>query len=101
MDKTNRGFDYHEFKDRYGDECSLQKSSLATEDCIWFGINEAKPRIMACHVNGGTPDGWVDYPLHKDVFIGTRMHLTQDMVKAMLPALLRFVETGELEEVSQ
>jgi len=31
---TGRGFQYIEFEDRYGHKCSLQKSSLATEDAI-------------------------------------------------------------------
>jgi len=37
---TERGFDYVEFTDRYGQVSSLQKSSIATEDCIWLGIND-------------------------------------------------------------
>jgi hypothetical protein len=66
IEKTERGFDIIEFLDRYGVECSLQKSSLATEDCIWLGVNES------------------------------RMHLTQGQVKALLPYLQRFVDTGEI-----
>lgn len=68
MRQTERGFDILEFKDRYGKECSLQKSSLATEDCIWLGVNSARGR----------------------------MHLTQDMVRDLLPYLNNFVETGDL-----
>jgi hypothetical protein len=69
IEKTERGFDIIEFLDRYGNGCSLQKSSLATEDCIWLGVNES------------------------------RMHLTQGQVKALLPYLQRFVDTGELGAV--
>ena len=64
--KTQRGFDYAEFVDAYGVQCSIQKSSLASEDAIWLGTE-------------------------KD-----RMHLTQDMVKQLLPYLVNFAETGEL-----
>ena len=94
-ERTERGFSFTEFTDKYGDKCSLQKSSLATEDCIWFGIKEAKPMIMASKIiEGGT--GWANYPLPEDVFISTRMHLTQDQVKELLPYLHKFVETGDL-----
>lgn len=64
---TDRGFERGEFDDRYGEKCSIQKSSLAHEDAIWLGRNSLY-----------------------------RMHLTQDMVAALLPSLNLFVETGEL-----
>jgi len=63
---TGRGFAILYFVDRYGMTCTLQKSSLATEDCVWFGRE---------------PE---------------RMHLSQDMVRDLLPALQHFVDTGEL-----
>lgn len=94
---TNRGFGNIEFKDRYGAECSIQKSSLAEEDAIWFGVNYADPKIMASQTKeGGT--GWVAYDIPKDVLLTTRMHLTQDQVKELLPILQTFAETGELPD---
>ena len=66
LNVTERGFDFAAFTDRYGKSCSLQKSSLATEDCIWLGVESE------------------------------RMHLTREMVKDLLPALQKFVDTGEL-----
>lgn len=66
---TELGFAIGEFKDHYGEPCSLQKSSLAFEDCIWLGVH--KPG-------------------------SDRMHLTQEQVADLLPLLQRFVETGEL-----
>lgn len=36
--KTERGFSYAEFTDRYGAVCQIQKSSLASESTIWFGV---------------------------------------------------------------
>lgn len=73
---TERGFTRAEFMDRYGRTCSIQKSSLATEDAIWLGCDEGR------HVGGQCL---------------ARMHLTQEMVAALLPLLHRFVETGELD----
>ena len=90
QEKTNRGFDIAEFTDRYGQKCSLQKSSLATEDCIWLGIDDPDPLVMDKKV------GWVKYPIHEDVLIHTRMHLSIDQVKELLPYLKRFVKTGNL-----
>lgn len=66
---TARGFAILRFVDRCGAPCSLQKSSSASEDCIWLGRDETEPG---------------------------RMHLTQEMVAALLPHLQRFAETGEL-----
>lgn len=76
LTKTERGFTYGEFIDRYGHKCSVQKSSLAFEDCIWLGLDE------------GT---------HADGTCCARMHLTKKMVKDLLPKLQKFVETGELD----
>lgn len=39
-------------------------------------------------------EGWVDYKLPEEVKLFARMHLTQDMVKELLPVLQRFAETG-------
>lgn len=105
LEKTQRGFAIGNFIDRSNTECSLQKSSLATEDAIWFGVSESKPQIMCSDAiklglrerTGTDADwGWCDFEIPKEVFISTRMHLTQDMVKEMLPILQKFAETGEL-----
>jgi len=97
--KTTRGFNIAQFKDRYDTRCSLQKSSLATEDAIWFGVDDAEPRVMASELRaGGT--GWVDVDLDgavgAHVLLRTRMHLTQELVRELLPALQHFAETGDL-----
>ncbi|NOR27535.1 MAG: hypothetical protein GQ540_03285 [Lutibacter sp.] len=92
---TSRGFSYFEFNDRYNAKCCIQKSSLATEDTIWFGIDDADPKIMASKVmeNGV---GWVKYPLPEDAILNTRMHLTVEQVKELIPILERFVKTGDV-----
>ncbi len=69
---TKTKFHGYEFNDRYRNLCSLQNSSLAGENAVWFGVNEP------------------------DTAGNTRMHLTQEMVQNLLPLLLHFAETGEL-----
>jgi acyl carrier protein len=68
---TNRGFGCITFKDKYGADCSLQKSSRIPDgpmdECIWLGAG-------------------------KD-----RMHLTQEHVQMLIPLLQNFVKTGQLE----
>lgn len=74
-----RGFVVIEFQDRYGVECSLQQSSLATEDAIWFGPSDPNPKILHGDAKrlGIATDadcGWVPYPLPGEVQCTTRMH---------------------------
>ena len=100
---TERGFVLGKFTDYYGESCSIQKSSIATEDCIWLGVDDVSPKIMASDANRlglstSAENGWVDYEIPKEVLLSSRMHLTQDMVRELLPLLHRFVETGELYE---
>lgn len=72
---TQRGFARADFTDRYGAACSIQDSSIATEDCIWLGCDE------------GT---------HVDGQCCARMHLTQELAAELIPLLQRFVETGSI-----
>lgn len=107
---TQRGFGLIESKDYYDHEFSIQKSSLAGVDCIWFGIDDAKPQIMARDairmglkpVEGGEKDnGWVPFAIPSEVSLNTRMHLSREQVKELLPILKHFVKTGELPEASK
>ncbi len=79
--KTERGFEICEFEDRYGQKCSLQKSSLATEDAIWLGVSNTGPHMGSS--------------ANQDVEHG-RMHLTKAQVKKLIPHLVKFAETGVL-----
>ena len=74
---TSRGFLRGEFADRYGEKCSIQESSLATEAAIWLGCDHE------------TVDD-------KGRQCGARMHLTQDLAAELIPLLQRFVDTGSL-----
>jgi hypothetical protein len=98
---TSRGFRLIEFADRYGAECSIQKSSLATEDAIWFGTASAEPKIMAAQasahgIDPGDGTGWVPFPIPREVSLNTRMHLTRGQVEELLPIFQHFVQYGEL-----
>lgn len=103
--KTERGFRRGEFTDRYGLKCSIQESSLATGACIWLGVDDANPQIMSSDATrmglrkrtfDENDNGWVKYEIPQEVLLSTRMHLTVDQVKALLPLLQKFVETGDL-----
>jgi len=92
LKKTERGFERGEFTDLYGEKCSIQKSSLATDDAIWFGINAPKLTVfedekMGKYINTTVPKTWM---------VSSRMHLNRDQVAELLPILQKFVETGEL-----
>lgn len=100
--KTQRNFPYAEFTDRYGKKCSIQLSSLADDRCIWLGVDNPEPKIMASVAAGygvktEETTGWVEYPIPEQVSINTRMHLNMEQVEMLLPILKRFAKTGELE----
>ncbi len=94
IDKNQRGFATAKFNDLYGAECSLQKSSAAMYDAIWLGVDNIKPTIL----HEGT---WKDIALPEDTLIAGRMHLSQKMVRDLLPALQYFAEHGELPPSDQ
>ena len=102
---TERGFAITHFSDLNGHLCSLQRSSrIADEEggeAIWLGIDDASPKIMARDaarfgVQTRETTGWVDYPFPEEVLLTTRMHLTQDRIRQLLPVLEYFAEHGEL-----
>jgi hypothetical protein len=68
LNATGRGFSRGEFTDLYGEPCSIQDSSLATDDAIWLGAD------------------------------ANRMHLSRAHAVALLPLLQRFVDTGTIGE---
>lgn len=94
--KTERGFPYTEFKDYNGVECKIQKSSLATDDCIWLG---AKKIGLQEFIVG---KGWIEKPecdvhtMEHHFVANNIMHLSREQVAELLPVLQKFVETGEI-----
>ena len=93
---TNRGFDRIEFEDYNNEVCSLQKSSIATEDCIWLGVDNANPQVLSSTTSSTKQTGWEPVAFPDETLFTTRMHLTQAQVAALLPFLHDFVKTGEL-----
>ena len=112
---TQRGFGIVEFKDYNGITCTIQESSAGSASCIWLGVKDAHPQILAKDAKSlgmdvskaekspftGEVVGHIDYPVPKQVHFTTRMHLTQAQAAALLPYLERFVKTGYLEERSE
>jgi hypothetical protein len=94
--KTQRGFALVEFTDCYNESCSLQESSLATEACVWLGIDDVKL----------LEEGWLpEFPMRvrplpperaKGIRVHGRMHLNQEMAAELIPLLQHFVDTGRL-----
>lgn len=70
IDPSERGFASGRFFDRYAHDCTIRKSSLATEDCVWLGTS--------------------DNP----------MHLTKRRAGELGAMLVHFSFTGELVEAS-
>lgn len=93
LQKSDRGFLFGEFIDRCGDKCSIQESSLATEDAIWFGIDSPKLTVFEDENMGR----YVTTEMPKTFSVNSRMQLTREMVEELLPILQNFVATGELQ----
>ncbi len=90
MKKTERGFNYVKFIDLYGKEYSIQESSLATDDAIWFGIDNPQITIFednnkGKYINTKLPENWV---------VASRMHLNREQVAELIPILQKFVDQG-------
>jgi hypothetical protein len=97
---TARGFKLHTFEDSYKTPCSFQESSNV-DPSIWLGVTEARAQVLATRAaaHGISTDqtcGWVPYPLHPDLNIPTRMHLTRSQAHDLAQILLRYSETGVL-----
>lgn len=88
-DKTGRGFGIINFTDKYGSDCSLQDSSIATEPAIWFGVSVINLQTMDSN------KCWIPFEIPNEVLVNSRMHLTQAMVRQLLPYLTKFAESGE------
>ncbi len=93
IETTPRGFQIAEFTDSYGNKCSIQKSSSATRDCIWIGIDSPKLTVFEDDSKGK----YITTQMPSNFDVDSRMHLTIDQVKMLLPILQTFVETGELK----
>ena len=84
FDRTGRGFSVGTFFDRYRQECSVQDSSLATECCIWLGVDRNIPPAY-----GG-----------EGKEVNARMHLTRELAANLMVVLQRFIDTGSVTPLS-
>ena len=99
----HHGFLGFSFKDIYDNQCSIQESSLADDNCIWFGPDDANPKVLASRaasvgVETKETTGWVPYPIPVEILLYTRMHLSQEQVRELIPVLQHFVDHGYLPE---
>ena len=78
LKRTGRRFLRGEFKDLYGEPCSIQESSLAGKAAIWLGCEHE-----TVHSTMGTA-------------CGARMHLDRKLAAQLVGHLQRFIETGKL-----
>lgn len=77
---TERGFMRGEFKDGDGNDCVIQDSSLATDYMVRLG------QLEGTH--------------HRGYCLAT-MHLTKEMARTLIQALMRFVNNGTIAEIDQ
>ncbi len=95
---TARGFMLITFKDRNDIECTIQKSSLAGEDAIWFGAADIGVQRHARDYQGWHKVDLKEIFPGQDIVANNRMHLTRERVIELLPILQYFAENGELPE---
>ena len=99
FDTTERGLRAVTFDDRNDNECSLHESSIATESCIWLGCDDANPKVFIPYADPAwQPLDLPELPEGGCYSFNTRMHLTQETVKELLPLLEYFAEHGVLPE---
>lgn len=83
MEETSRGFAIKNFTDANGVECSIQKSSIATDDLIWLGCNDLGLKEFKAG------EGWRDIDLPSTTkhhyVANTRMHLTREQANELIP----------------
>ena len=95
--RTPRGFGIRYFKDHNDVECSIQTSSIASDDAIWLGATEIGLKEFIAY---RSPSAWKNIELEQTVthhhVANTRMHLTRKQVEKILPILEKFVETGDI-----
>lgn len=78
IEPTERGFMRGEFKDGDGNACVIQDSSLATDYMVRLGQLEGDHHLGHCLAT---------------------MHLTKEMARTLIQALMRFVNNGSIAEI--
>ena len=94
------------FKDDYGKECSIQQSSSIVPH-VWLGVHTPEISIMwksaqalGLNLPKKYPEtnefGWCDYPIPRECFVASRMHLNREQAAVIAAKLLHFAATGTL-----
>ena len=78
--RTQRGFQRIDFKDAYGEPCSLQVSSSASMQAVWLGQEHE-----TIHQVTGEK-------------CGARMHLERRTVKSLIRHLQNWLDTGDFSK---
>lgn len=81
---TERGFSYLELKDLYGNVISIQNSSSAITDNIWFGC-QTQNKAFILRNNEVSSYVFANY----NPLISDRLHLNKTKVKSLKIALLK------------
>lgn len=74
---NGRGFRRKDFDDLYGQHCSIQESSLGTEEAYWIGVHNTGPNI-SYDDNGNCNQE------------SSRMHLSRKQVVNLINELVEF-----------
>lgn len=104
---TDRWYHLYRFKDRLWTVCNIQKSSRATEDCIWLWVEDCNPQIMVSDAKKlwiPTDDNevwWIDFKVPKEVVLTTRMEINKEQAKELVLKLNRFIETWDIKETPE
>jgi hypothetical protein len=93
IETNQRGFQFGKFIDRNGEECSIQLSSLATEEAIWLGID--KPKL--CVFENDSHGKYLITEMPKNFDVSSRMHLTRNDVIELVSVLNNFLKYGTLQ----
>lgn len=89
-DTTERGFKIGRWEDTYEQDCSIQISSLATDDRIWLGVvnnleafEDSPPEVI---MKGGS----------RYVHRNARMHLDREQASELAKILQHFADNGTI-----
>lgn len=90
--KTNRGFGLVEFTDSNGVKCSIQQSSLATQNCLWIGCS------TDYYMQLSPGKGWEKVEIAQNQLVNDKMHLNESQVRQLVARLEIWLETGSLKK---
>lgn len=93
---TERGFAFVKFNDMNGVACKIQKSSIATDDAIWFGAEKIGLQEFVAFRQPAWQEVELEQNERHHYIANNSMHLSRDQLRELLPILQRFVETGEV-----